>query len=415
LAPAINEARVVRATVAVIAQDQVPANALSLITGFVLRAGIIVVAGGRIEHRLTTGIHVTTIVRTSIAVIADLGRTALTQRAFTNVAIGTGVAIVALVTVGHMNTALRGVTTIIGANVSVLTVQFSTPQALAQLTGIGGRAHIPVIARNRIQREDTATIGVAGVTGTNVAIRALQGTRCNTLAARTLFGNRTGITVVTFSLVVSMDTYSVVATGVVGANISIIAVLRQPARADTSRALLSDRTRVPVTAWVVVEFVYTTRTWVAVVICARIAIIAIGASGDNAGTTIAMISHRTSVSIITRLFVRQELAPHPLHATVVGARIAIIAGSGRTARAYTTITKVPHRTVEPITTRDHVAFVTATGLLVATVIGADIPVIAIGCNSIAADPVSALLPNGTGITVVTERTFAGKGLAAFAI
>lgn len=134
---------------------------------------VAIVAWVRIGHLYTSGRRIAGIVGARIAVVAVRGRSADTGAIGARVGGGTGVAVVAKVGVGCMDTSCTGITGIIGTPVVVVTIGCRTADTHTIGTGVRCGARIVVVAPTGIGYVHTPGCRVAGVIGAAIAVIAV--------------------------------------------------------------------------------------------------------------------------------------------------------------------------------------------------------------------------------------------------
>ena len=155
-----------------------------------------VIARGGIECVNAPGLRVAGVGGTDVIVITVRWCTADALSAGTNVARGALVAVFAGCDIGVVNAANLGVTRIISAGIPVVAIEGTGGATDAAVTNIPGGANIAVVALLGVVVVDTAGFGSAGVVGTDVTIIAIELPGTDALATRTGVFGSTGIAVV---------------------------------------------------------------------------------------------------------------------------------------------------------------------------------------------------------------------------
>jgi len=114
----------------------------------------------------------------------------------------TGVTVATFSSIGQSYAAGIRVTSIVGADVSIIAGQFTRAQAGAFLAGISCGASITVIAAQIVVLVEAARGWVAKVRGAEIPVVAVERWTDNALSISTLFANRAGIVVIAKQAVV---------------------------------------------------------------------------------------------------------------------------------------------------------------------------------------------------------------------
>jgi hypothetical protein len=145
-----------RAGVAIITVGLWSGDTRATVAGVVRRAGVVVVTGRRVERMFAAVDGIARIGRAGVAVVT-IGRHPGTSTGGAIVLLGTGVAIIAWITVVGVRASGRSVTVVIGASVAVVAIEGRVIETRATVTSLVDRTSIAVIARIGIVDVDATT------------------------------------------------------------------------------------------------------------------------------------------------------------------------------------------------------------------------------------------------------------------
>jgi hypothetical protein len=156
-------------------------------------AKVPVITGLGIEEVGAPRIGCAAIIGAGIAVVAIDRQPGNAIAPLAEVTIGTGIAIVAGYGIGHVETALLLVTTVVGTGVTIVTIEEFDPNALALLAHIHRRTGVSIIARHVVCHGRAPGLGVAKIIGARVPVVAIRGHPARTDAAKAEVSDRTAV------------------------------------------------------------------------------------------------------------------------------------------------------------------------------------------------------------------------------
>jgi len=230
--------------VVVITVDGIGADAKSIEAVVDARAGVAVIALGRVGGVETDSV-VADVLGADVRVRAVFGLSnALGGQAA--VVDGAGVTVVALAWLENVDAAVGGITEVLRAGVLIITVELTGAHARARRAGVGQGAHVLVVTWARVGDGDAPLIGLTEIVCARISILAVRWTARNAQTRGAGVTHGTEIAVFAGRGVVRVFTAQVLGAGVVGAGVIVIAVHQGDAFALTRHAGVVVRTGVVV-------------------------------------------------------------------------------------------------------------------------------------------------------------------------
>jgi hypothetical protein len=168
-------------------------------------------------------IGVAEIVGTGVAIVTGQGTDAGAFALEADVLGGTGIAVIALAWHRGVDAARFDVTTVLGTDIVVITRQrvWSGTQSFG--TDIAGGAGIEVIARDGVELVETAVVGITPIIGTLILVFTIQGPLANALPATAGIHCGAGIIIIAGDDIVGEDATGFRIADIVGAEVAIVA------------------------------------------------------------------------------------------------------------------------------------------------------------------------------------------------
>jgi hypothetical protein len=191
-----------------------------------------------------------------------------------------------------------GIAGIGGTGIGVIAGQVGSAHAASQLALITGGADIPVVARRLVHGEGATCGGITGIIGAGIVVvaRSSAGEGAEAVAAQVSGGAR--IAVVTRGRIGGMLAPCFGAAEVVGAEIAVVTGHGRARQADAVCALVVDGTIVAIVTASGVGGVDAAAIRVARIICAGIAIVAVGGVAGGTGAAVAGVRGGTRVAVV---------------------------------------------------------------------------------------------------------------------
>ena len=264
---------------------------------------------------------------------------------------GTQVPIGTRHSVEFMDAALGRVAGIVGAEIVIVAKEGGVVHASLVQAVVTAGAGIPVIARDRVGLRQAARVRTAGIIGADVAVIADERLSADTFPGRTGIAKGTDITVTARHTVGLLDTAQGRVTGIVGAEIIVVAREVGVVHANLVQAVITGGAGVPVTARRGVGLGEAAQLRAAGNIDTDIAVIAdeglaatdtlSNRTGIAKGTDIAVIAWRRVVGVHAAL---------PRQTLVIGASGAVVAIHRHAARTDAIQAGVAQGALVPILT-----------------------------------------------------------------
>jgi hypothetical protein len=324
----------------------------------------------------TADFEVAVIISTEILVVAACRLTWFALAARTGIVFCTGIPVVTWLRVGYEVATRRRLARIIGAKVGIVASQSPTGNALPQTTVIARGANIAVVARCLVQRMNTPLRRVATIGGADVVIIASQRQSSGTLAQGTFVAQSTSIAIITIPrLRLELATHLTVA-GIRRAGVAIIASEHTGGDATSQGAMVTRCANVPIIARGLSQLVHASQFRQTAIHRAGVAIITVENLRGNALRRFTSITQGAEISI-TAITVKSHMsASFGNVALICSTRIAIVTRELRTRDTFPISTLVAHRTHIKITARFHVRYIRASAVAIAAIISTWVLVIA---------------------------------------
>jgi hypothetical protein len=370
---------------------------------------VAVIASARNVDTETTTVQVTTVVGAGITVVAIKRRAPRTGTSAAGVGGSAGIAIIASRGIVRIGAARHGITAVIGTAVAVVTISGGTSQAYARQAGIPGAAGVVVVAATRVISISTTAGWLAGIVGTDVTVIAVPGRTRDTGPRRALVGHRTRVAIITIERVVRRHAAGGHVARIVGAEITVVAVRRRATNTDTTTACICERTGTAIIAGALVVNRHTTAATVTGVIRTAVAVVAVQPRTGHARSSTADVVLRAGVGIIAGHRVVVGHASAGRIAGVVGTTVTIITVRRRAAKTTSATAGVRRCTRVAIVASCRVVDGHATAGRIAAVVSANVAVVTDrGCASNACTARTGVV-GGTGIAIVTGHAVVGSG------
>jgi hypothetical protein len=277
------------------ALDEV-ARAVALRADVARRAGVAVVADGRVVRELAAGDGITGVVRADVLVVAGQRGTGA-HPAGAGVGLGADVAVVAGGRVVDVDTTEQRARGVVGAEVAVVAVDRRT-RAVALRADVVLGGEIAVVAGARVVDGD-ATLGrVAGVVRADVAVVAGQRFTARARAVGADVTRGAGVAVVAGARVVGGDATLGRVAGVVRAEVAVVADHVIGAHAGAERADVARGAGAAVVADVAVERTDAADTGIAGLVRAEVAVVAAEDLAPAHALVAADVVHRARAVVV---------------------------------------------------------------------------------------------------------------------
>ena len=387
------------------------------------RAKLTVVAGVGVVDLYTPRRGIACVIRTDISVIAVRLWTPETATAEAGIVGGAGIPVVAGRGVVGVDAPGEGIARIIGASIAVVTVGRRSPHATAFRTGVVGRTSISVVAREGVVDVDAPGGWIARIIGADIGVVAVRRRTADTTTDRAGIVRGTGVAVVTRGRVVGIHTSGGRITGIIGADIGIIAIRWWTADTATVRAGVVGGTGVsvitgtgpahvfanPVHAGVIraivpiVAIVRAHRTTKALIVRFVTSLPGTGVSGADAQAVAARIDERAKLTVVAGVGVVDLYTPRRGIACVIRTDISVIAVRLWTPETATAEAGIVGGAGIPVVAGRGVVGVDAPGEGIARIIGASIAVVTVGRRSPHATAFRTGVVGRTSISVVARE------------
>lgn len=348
----------------------------------------------------TAGQGVAGIRRTEVPVVAVEGRSGLADSAGAGVPQGAGVPVVAGADVRRVETPALGITGIIGAGVSVVTVEGSRGDAGPSGTHVPSRAGVQVIARGRVVRGDTAGHRVAGIRRTEIAVIAVQEPPVGTDPVLTLVPGGAGVSIGATCGVVRVSAGSILIAGIVGAGVPVIAVQGWTRDAESVLTGVVEGAGIAVGAGAGDDIVVAAASGQTDVLGAGIVVVAVEGSDAEALTPLADVPGGASVLIVTGEGVVPVDTARVRRAGIDSADIAVVTDQGIPTLAGAATTLIPDGARVQVVARGGVVLVGAAPGGCTGIRGADIPVVTDHGLAGCAEAGAADVVHGAGVPII---------------
>ena len=233
---------------------------------------------------------------------------------------------------GHMEAAGLGDTTVVSANLLVITVEgICSGLALTVATGIVEGAGVAVFTAGIVGREDTSIARVTTVIGADILVITDCYACADALPVHAVVERRTLVTVVALRSVVAVDAAGHRIAGVVSADILVVAVGHAGADAECATALIDQSAGITVITAQLVGSVDAAVSRVTAIICAEVAVVAVQERGSHALPLEADVPQSAGGAVVTLTGNGHEAAPDSRFTAVLGTLVAVITRHQSTA------------------------------------------------------------------------------------
>jgi hypothetical protein len=205
---------VIGADIAIFTVEQTLAHAFSIAAEIADCAGIPIIAGLLVGNLDAPGDGVAAISCTEILIITAKGLSPQTQAASTLIGYGAEVPIVAKRVIGSGNASGSRVTATVSANVTIVTLKYPQPHAIALLADVTGGTGATVIAGQGVVLVETAVGRVAKVRSTGIAVIAVSDGPCDAFSFCTLVTDGTSAAILATASIVCGNDFASSRTGV---------------------------------------------------------------------------------------------------------------------------------------------------------------------------------------------------------
>ena len=184
------------------------------------------------------------------------------------------------------------------AVITVVTVQVVRTGAKTSAADIPERAYIQVVAGHRVVVVDATGQRVAGVVGADVAVVAVNGVSDLAFAGSADFIHGAGVTVVTVGTVIGVDAAGIWLAVIICADVAVVTIQCWPSRAFTLGTSVQYGTGITVITGIGVGCVLAPSDRVAPIIGTRVIVVAIDGLSGLAPVIAAMVNFSAQVSIV---------------------------------------------------------------------------------------------------------------------
>ena len=365
-------------------------------------ASVTIVAEGLIVGEDTAVVRVTGVIGAPILVVACEGYSVPAGAIGAGRFDGACIAIVAESGLVHGNAPLGQIAVVGGALIAIVAHDHGTAGALPPVAGIILGAEVAIVARDLIWYMRTTGLWIAAIVSAAIAIFAGQGAIRNA---------RTQVTVVTSSadilVIAGRGIEQVQATlggiaAIRGADIIVVASLQASEDASPPVAMVPRGAGVAVGTGGLVRGMYTRPGLVARIIGTDVAIIAVKLGTRDAEAIAASVADGAGVIIGTAPDNSGVSATCHGSTRILGARVPIVTILEACEAALPFPAQVPGRAGVAVVTASHIGRVQTANGAVATIVRADVGVVALQGGAAQALPIDANVPGGTCIVVIAR-------------
>jgi len=244
--------------IAVIAEQAPLADTRSRDAQVVAGAGAMIITGIDIIDVLTAGGRSAAIVRAGIAVVAEQGGTGVTATSYAGVAYRARIAIAAGNRIGDMLATFAGITAVICTGVSIVAGEITAAHTYAIKTLITAGTGVLVVTGCKIGRVHAALNQVAGIVGAGILVVTVQAARADAYCVDTMVKGGAGVPIRAGVIIGFVLATSRWIAAVRSAWVCVVAIIEVRAgSADAGDTEVTERTGIPIIAGIVGEFVET--------------------------------------------------------------------------------------------------------------------------------------------------------------
>jgi len=380
-AASIGIAAIGGARIIIVAVEWRTRDASPVAADIAVRAGVGIVTGEFVVGVNAPGGGVAAIVGAELFIATCDGRSGEAPTVLALVSFSTGVAVVANICIGSESAAIAGVAGVIGAWITVIASQFAAADAFAEVAMVTGGANVRIVAGGLIEQVEAAALGVAAIGGANVVVIAVGESSRGTFTFLAGLSDGAFVAVITRSIAGQVLAPLIGEAGIDGAGIQVVA----------SEGLSRDATGGNITNLKAV---------------ANVIVPAFQRRSTDAHTAATLISGGAGVAVITVGGVAALDATETRIAGVIGADIVVVANEnfvpGGTRPVGAGVAKGADIAVVARKIVGHES--TSTGR-VAAVVCAGIVILADGRYARCAEPLLAVVANGTRVAIVAGKSF----------
>lgn len=404
-------AGVIRTRIVVVATGWCAADTPAIPAAVSGRTGVAVVAGRPVARRRVgacAGIRITgagAMTRVERRTDHRLGAGAPSLHA--GVVAGAEIAVVARARDRAVATPARGLTRVLGARVSIVTIEGHATRTAPVPARIVRRAGAAVIARGRVAGVDAAGRGGAGVVRAGVAVVAMVWRIARALTLDTSIVGGAGVAVVARLIGIDVDTAHLGVTGVVGAGVPVVAGRRGPAGAAAIRADVTACAGIPIIAAHSIVEVNTTLLTAAGIVGTGVPVVAVDGCATSALSIAADVIARARAAVVAGGGVGRSLATRAGLARIVRACIPVVTIGWGAAAAAPTGASVVEGARTAVVAGPGVGAVHAARGPLAGIICADVVVVAVRRGTAQAASPGAAVVARTGVAIVAGLRVAG--------
>jgi len=406
-APGQRNAEVVGTRVLIVTIESQPRDTVSqkaLVAG---SARVPIITCGPVQQLVPTTVNrVATVQSALVAVVTIHLFRAGANPGQTQVAFSALVAIVAIPFHRHRHTSTRIAAALIrSTRVAVVAGKLPFRHALALQALVTRRAQITIIAGSAVECSDAAQHRVALTVCARVVVSARLRTAGYTLPFRTIVAIGTGIPVIARQGVGGKDTQTVRAAGVVSADIPIVTHLRRPGCTHTILALIIQGARVAISARSRNRIVPAPAGRKAVVLGARVTIIAVRQLAGEATPALTLVNAGALVSVIAQDVVSHVSAPYSRCTLILSADVVVITCKFPRPDTYPRLTLIRHGANVTVVTRQLVVDVDTPLRRVTGIIRAQVAIVAVDGPAGNTLALHATVVDGAQVPVVAKHPF----------
>jgi hypothetical protein len=244
--PQSGVARIVCAQVLIVTVHRTAPDTLALGTQVKGRAKVTVIARCRVVGKEAPGHRITLVIGAAIGVVADHGDPWDARPWVTGIANSAHGAVIAGQDVVMMHAPQFHVTDVVGAGIIVIATDKGCNHAHSPLAVIPRSTLRTIVTGAGVGHELAPGLGVAGIIGAGVTIVAGETAPSHAIAQMAVVARGTQVTIVTRRAVEAMRTPHVGNTGVIGADVVVVAVDGLSGATGPGSTLLAHRTGIAI-------------------------------------------------------------------------------------------------------------------------------------------------------------------------
>jgi hypothetical protein len=377
-------------------------NARSVLAEVSGGTGITIFAGSIAGGEETSDLGVARVIRAGIGIVTGEDDAAGAGSVQTDRIHGARIPIVARALGIDCCTSQLQVAEILGACVAVIAFEQTATGTESGITMVTHGTKITVIAIGRVGYEAATRLGIARIVGAGIGIIADQFATTDALSQVTVVTGTADTAIIAWGRIQAVDTAGGGVATVGRAHVVVVALGQPSMHTDPSSAVVAHSAGIAIAARSLVCHVLTHTAIIATIIRARVHIVAIVPGPRNAHPVQAEIPHSAGIAVVTSPGSGGMGTANCWTAAILGTRVVIIAIQEPGKAAFALTAQIADRTRIAVATGCLIGHEEATGLTVTTIVGADIAVVAQQRRATDTCPTSAHIARGAGIAIVAD-------------